>query len=234
MSHTMRRNATSTSISRIIAISLLLLAPTLMPAQSKKNIVLLEEDTIPFFRGFSVSFDLVGVAQIAFGSYGQYEGALHVNLKDKYFPVVEIGYGKADAHDDATRLTYRTDAPYGRIGCDFNLMKDKHDINRIYGGFRYAYTSYRFDVSCPPITDPNWGNSCEYGMESVKAYYHWLEFVAGVDAKVWRNFRLGWSVRYKRRLFHDDGGYGNSWYVPGYGKQGNLRLGGTFNVTIEF
>jgi hypothetical protein len=71
-------------------------------------------------------------------------------------------------------------------------------------------------------------------LESVKAYYHWLEFVAGVDAKVWRNFRLGWSVRYKRRLFHDDGGYGNSWYVPGYGKQGNLRLGGTFNVTIEF
>lgn len=234
MSPTMRRNAISLSISRTIAISLLLMAPVLATAQSKKEIIAQQEDSIPFFRGFAVSLDAVGLVQMAFGSYGQYEGAFHVNLKDKYFPIVELGYGKANAEDDATHLTYRTKAPYGRLGCDFNLMKNKHDINRVYIGFRYAFTSFKFDVSSPGVTDPVWGEKCEYGANGVKAYYHWAELVAGVDAKVWKNFRLGWSVRYKRRLFHNDGYLGNTWYVPGYGKQGNLRLGGTFNIIMEF
>ena len=61
----------------------------------------------------------------------------------------------------------------------------------------------------------------------------WAEFVFGVDAKIWGPVRMGWSLRYKRRLFHDDGDYGNTWYVPGFGKQGGSRFGGTFNVSFE-
>ena len=168
--------------------------------QEKTNIAIANtEDSIPLFRNISVSFDLVGLAQMAFGDYGQYEGGLRVNLKDKYFPVVEVGLGKANAKDDATRLSYKTQAPYFRVGCDINVMKNKHDINRLYGGLRYG----------------------------------WVEFVFGVDAKIWGPIRLGWTARYKRRLFHNDGDVGNTWYVPGYGKEGNTRLGGTFNVTIE-
>ena len=29
------------------------------------------------------------------------------------------------------------------------------------------------------------------------------------------------------------GDYGNTWYVPGFGKQGGSRFGGTFNVSFE-
>lgn len=192
-----------------------------------------ENDTISLFRGLSISFDLVGLAQMAFGDYGQYEGALRVNLKDKYLPIVELGLGKANAYDETTKLTYKTSAPYGRIGCDFNIMKNKHDIHRLYAGFRYAFTSYKFDVMSPGVVDPIWKTQCEYGAQGVSAYYHWLEFVVGVDAKIWKCFRMGWSARYKRRLFHNDGDIGKTWYVPGYGKQGNIRLGGTFNINIE-
>ena len=54
-----------------------------------------------------------------------------------------------------------------------------------------------------------------------------------VDAKIFGPIRMGWSVRYKHRLNHDDGNVGSTWYVPGYGKQSNARIGGTFNITIE-
>lgn len=230
----MFRNPIFTSISRILAISIMLLLYIgVADAQSKKKIVVEEEDSISFFRGLSVSLDAVGLAQLAFGDYGQYEGALRVNLKDKYLPIIELGWGKADASDEVTTLTYKTSAPYGRIGCDFNIMKNKHDIHRLYAGFRYAYTSYKFDVFSSGLTDPNWGNKCEYEATGVKAYYHWAELVVGVDAKIWKCFRLGWSARYKRRLFYNEGDIGRTWYVPGYGKQGNIRLGGTFNITIE-
>ena len=116
---------------------------------SKKNIIAETADSIPLFRGVAVSVDLVGPAEMMFGDYGQYEAAARINLKDKYFPVVELGWGKANAEDVATQLTYKTNAPYVRAGMDFNLMKNKHDIYRLLGGVRYAYTSFKYDVNSP-------------------------------------------------------------------------------------
>ena len=181
----------------------------------------------------AVSADLIGIAETTLGDYGQYEAALRINLRDKYFPVIEVGYGKADADDPSTRLAYKTSAPYGRIGIDFNIAKNKHDDYRIYAGARYALTYYKFDVIGEGIKDPVWGDDVRYEAHDVKANYHWLEAVFGVDAKIAGPFRLGWSVRYRRRLFNDNGDIGNTWYVPGFGKQGNSRFGGTFNVIFE-
>jgi len=225
----------SSYVSKATIISLLIICgtATLTAQNAKKAPQTTENDTIALFRGLSVSGDIVGVAQLAFSDYGQYEAALRINLRDKYFPIVEIGYGKADADNITTNLRYKTSAPYGRIGMDFNLMKNKHDVYRIYAGFRYAFTSYKYDIEGHDITDPVWGDNAEYEIIGAKASYHWLEGVFGIDAKIWGPFRLGWSIRYKRRLFHDDGVAGNTWYVPGYGKQGGSRIGGTFNVTIE-
>ena len=73
----------------------------------------------------------------------------------------------------------------------------------------------------------------EMTAKGMKANYHWMEAVFGVDAKIAGPLRLGWSVRYRRRIAHDDGNIGKTWYVPGYGKQGGSRLGGTFNIIFE-
>lgn len=218
--------------SRLLAISLLLIATLSATAQQQKRMVA-EPDTIPLFRGVAVSADLAGIAQLALSDYGQYEAALRVNLRDKYFPVIELGMGKADANDVATNLTYKSTAPYGRIGMDFNVMKNKHDINRVYVGGRYAFSSFDFDVSSPGITDPVWGDVVEYAHKGNKATWHWMEFVAGIDAKIWKMVRLGWSVRYKRRLSNKDPEIGKPWYVPGYGKEGGSRIGASFNLIFE-
>lgn len=191
------------------------------------------KDSVALFRGVSVSADMVGLAQIALSDYGQYEAALRVNLRDKYFPIVEVGIGKADAENVSTRLTYKTSAPYFRAGMDFNMMKNKHDAYRIYVGARYAFTYFNYDAFSTGVTDPVWGDTADYRLEGVKCNYHWLEAAVGIDAKIFGPLRLGWSVRYRKRLFHNDGDYGNTWYVPGFGKQGGTRLGGTFNVIFE-
>lgn len=224
----MTRSRISSFISKSATISLLTLALTAAPAAAQN-----QTDSIALMRGIAVSADLVGLAQIAFSDYGQYEAAARVNLKDRYFPVVEIGYGKADADDPSTKLRYKTSAPYLRVGLDFNIAKNKHDDYRIYAGFRYAMTYYKFDVSSTDLKDPVWGDDVQFGAEGVKANYHWLEGVFGVDAKIAGPLRLGWSFRYRRRIAHNDGTMGGTWYVPGYGKQGGSRMGGTFNVIFE-
>lgn len=242
----MTRSRISSFISKSATISLLTLTLTASPAAAqkktmkaqtgKKTVKMTEQnqtDSIALLRGVAVSADLIGLAQIAFSDYGQYEAAARVNLKDRYFPVVEIGYGKADADDPSTKLRYKTSAPYWRVGLDFNIAKNKHDDYRIYAGFRYAMTYYKFDVSSTDLKDPVWGDDVQFGAEGVKANYHWMEGVFGVDAKIVGPLRLGWSFRYRRRIAHNDGTMGGTWYVPGYGKQGGSRMGGTFNVIFE-
>ena len=218
---------------RVLIFSSCALLSLTMSAQQKVKTNTIERDTIPLFRGIAVSTDLVGPAQLAFGDYGQVQASLRLNLKDKWFPIVELGYGKADAKDITTKMAYKTNAPYGRIGMDWNLSKNKHDIYRIYGGARYSYTTFKYDIDGQNITDPIWGNQIDFTAHQQKADYHWLEFSFSIDAKIWGPLRMGWSARYKRRLYHSHADIGEPWYIPGFGRNGNSRLGGEFNITIE-
>ena len=193
----------------------------------------IERDSVPLFNGFSVSFDIAGPVIRALGDYGEMEGALRLNLHDQYFPVVEVGYGSAEHDDEVTGLYYKTQAPYFRIGCDLNLLKNKHAPNRLYGGIRYAFTSYKVDMRSLVFADPVWGWDTGFEIYGEKCSQHWLELVIGLDAKIWGPLHAGWSVRYKRRISHNDPSMGNTWYVPGYGKYGDTRIGANFNVIID-
>lgn len=226
----MRQKNIFTYIS-ILIINLLL--PLSANAQKTTVPTMVNEDSIPLFRGIAVSVDAVGPVQMMISDYGQYEAALKVNLKDKYFPVIEIGIGQTNHEDEATSIKYKTSAPFARIGCDFNIAKNKHDIYRIFAGARYAFTSFKYDISGPDVEDPVWGTATPYGEKDVKGSYHWIEALVGVDAKIAGPLRLGWSVRYRSRLAKKSGEIGDPWYVPGFGKQGGSVLGATFNITFE-
>lgn len=201
-------------------------------AGNRKGVVA-ERDTVPLFRGFAVSVDLVGPAMEAFGDYGQYEAALHLNLRDKWFPVVEVGYGHTDYTEETTSISYKTSAPYARVGIDFNVLKNKHDIYRLLVGARYGFTSYKYDLSHPGVSDPVWGGTSEWSAEGMKCSYQWLEVGVGVDVKIVGPLHLGWSLRYKQRVSANEGKLGKSWYVPGYGTSDTSGFGALFNVSFD-
>lgn len=121
---------------------MLLLAST--ANAQEKNVE--KKDSVPLLRGFAVSVDLVGPAQMFLGDYGQYEAALRINLRDKYFPVFELGLGKADHDNDVTKISYKTSAPYAKIGIDFNLLK----TSTTYTGFMPVQDtlSLRLNTTC--------------------------------------------------------------------------------------
>jgi len=218
---------------RYICISVLA-ALTLSSATRAQGFLKLERDSVPFFQGFAVSFDVAGAVQMALSDYGQIEGAVRLNLHDQYFPTLEVGIGKASHEDDViTGISYHTQSPYFRLGADVNLMKKKHTGNRVFGGLRYAFTTYEIDLDRENFVDPTWQWDTGFGVKDERCYQHWAELLLGIDAKVAGAFHLGWSVRYRMRLFHDDGITGKTWYVPGYGTQESSRLGYTFNLTID-
>ena len=218
---------------RKLAISLLLFLAA-HSASAQLKFFALQKDTVPVFRGFAVSFDMVGLLMNQLSDHGEYEGAFRLNLHDEWFPIVEVGIGRANHTDDpVTGLRYETKAPYFRIGIDKNMLKKKHGPNRLYLGLRYAFTSYDVDLSRDNFPDPVWMWDTSFGVKGDRCSYHWLEIAVGVDAKIYGPLHLGWSARYKRRLSHNDGSVGNTWYVPGFGIGGGTRLGGTFNVIID-
>lgn len=229
-----RQQHISTSISRLI-VSLLLLVVGIGSSQAQiTKMFRMEKDSIPLFRGFSVSFDLVGPAMLMLSDHGEYEGALRINLHDQWFPIFEVGLGRANHENDSiTGLTYKTTAPYFRLGMDWNILRKKHQANRIYAGFRYAFTSYKVDIIRADLPDPIWLTPTGFGVEGSACNMHWMELVLGIDAKVFGPLHLGWTVRYKRRLFHNDGTLDATWYVPGFGINDQDNLAANFNVIID-
>lgn len=222
----------STYISRL-SVSLLLLLVA-VPSMAQLKMFRMENDSIPLFRGFSVSFDVVGAAMLAFSDHGEIGGALRINLHDQWFPVFEMGIGRANHEKDVvTSITYKTSAPYFRIGMDWNFLRNKHQSNRLYAGLRYAFTSYKVDVIRDELPDPVWQSKTGFGVEGLSCSMHWAEIVVGIDARIYGPFHLGWDVRYRRRLVHKEGDLGNTWYVPGFGINDQDKLAANFNVIID-
>ncbi len=208
--------------------------PTTATAQRNGNAgtTTAKADTVPVFKGLSVSYDVAGTIMRMVGDYGQFEGALRVNLQDKYFPIIELGLGTAKHETDpVTGIEAKTTAPYGRIGCDINIAKNKHDGYRVLVGARYALTSFKQEIG-GNINVPYWGGTVPYSMSEESLSYHWAELLFGVDARLWGPVRLGWSFRYKMKISGSENEGEKLWYIPGYGKSGNT-LGGTFNVSVE-
>jgi len=226
------RTPTTTCILRLVVSALLVVMA--IPAEAQLKLFRLEKDSIPFFRGFAVSVDLVGPTMLMLSDHGEYEGALRVNLHDQWFPIVEVGLGKANHdNDEVTGITYKTTAPYFRIGMDWNIIRKKHGPNRIYAGLRYGFTSYKVDIIRENLPDPVWQTETGFGVKDMKCNMHWAEVVFGIDAKIFGPLHLGWSVRYRRRLKHNDGVVGNTWYVPGFGINDGDKIAPNFNVIID-
>ena len=99
---------------------------------------------------------------------------------------------------------------------DYNFLRDSHSGNRLFGGVRFAYTSYKFDLSAPDLKDPIYGTTVPFNLSGIKGNMLWSEVVFGVEAKIWKFFHVGWSVRYKLRLHEGKTAVDNAWYVPGF------------------
>ena len=188
---------------------------------------------VRFFNGVGVVYDLCGTVMALATPFGQYEVGVRANLKEKYFPVVELGLGHSDHEDEDTHFRYKTSSPYFRVGMDYNLLRASKMKSRVMVGLRFGYSPYKFDLTGPDVTDPVYGYSLPVDYKGLKANMLWTEIVAGAETRIWKCLHLGWSVRYKIRLHEGKTDVDNAWYVPGYGRFGGSRIGGTFNVIIE-
>lgn len=201
--------------------------------EKKSTIQKFKEDSTAIVNGFQVNVDLVGVVQSMLSDKKYYEASARMSIKDWLFPTVELGYGTTDYHEVESNVYYSCSAPYGRLGFDVNILKDRHDDYQVFVGARAAYTNFKFDVSAPTAVDPVFGGNANYDVKDAKCNYLWAELLIGVDARIVGPVHLGWTMRYKNKLHSSYEGIDKAWYVPGYGNDDSTGFGATFNVGIN-
>lgn len=184
--------------------------------------------------GVSVSADIVGFVMKSMGAdWANMEISAKLNLKEKYFPVVEIGYGTADTEGAESGNTFNTSAPYFRAGIDYNFSKKWWNGNRIYAGIRYGFTSFNYDIASPDFADPVWDIDVLFDYNDLQGKMHWGELVFGMETRIWSFVYLGWNVRYKLRFSAKKADVGKPWFAPGFGKYDSKSFGGTFNIIFD-
>ena len=76
-------------------------------AEKKAEMEKEERKKIPLYQGLSLEWEIAGLASHLLGSdILNSEIALRANLKNRFLPVVEAGYGKADGQQDDGEYTH--------------------------------------------------------------------------------------------------------------------------------
>ncbi len=123
-----------------------------------------------------------------------------------------LGYGTAEIFREEEGFQYRNEGSFWRINAEVNFIYGDHQ-SRLFAGLGFARSSFddffRFD------TQDAFNNSfIEASNQNASA--RWFELTTGTKIKVWKNFYMGYTVRYKflkRVSFdnlvpHDLPGYG--------------------------
>lgn len=207
-------------------------------AQEVVNTPLTKEEwqATPLYQGTYVGVDLYGLGSKVLGSdFATAEASAEVNLKNRYFPIVEIGYSQTDVINDETDIHYKTSAPYFRVGASYNVFYKKPYLpGQLLVGFRYGFSSFSYDVSAPSMTDPVWGApTVPFNYEGIKSNASWLELTLSLKANVYKNIYMGLGVRYRSRMNVKGVESSEPYYIPGFGKNRGTNLGISYTLIYK-
>lgn len=242
ITHLASKSAT-THIIYMCIVAALLLAAT--PARAQRDSVVVRERhhnpnyERPVFRGFSAHLDLLTPCLNLV--YGQvYGGEVHadINLMNRLFPTVEVGYGDAGRTLSSTNH-YHASSTYVRVGLNYGLLKpfNKRGEHRSldcypYIGVRYAMSFASYSITGITATSDYWGSHTEASYGQPFAYIGWIEILAGVRMNLYRGLTMGWSFRFRTGVHTTAPDKAYIWYAPGYGKTDGSAF--TFNYTIGY
>lgn len=229
-------------ISRYISLLLLICSLTSIPLQAAtdkkgkkdKEALKAEYKESPIYQGTAIGVEVAGLANHILGSdILSTEVQIQSNFKNRFMPTLEVGYGKTNTINDANDIHYKTNAPYFRIGMDYNIFYLKTYLpGYLYAGLRYGWSSFSYDVDGPDMKDPNYGGqiTVPFAATGQDSKAHWAEAIVGIKVRIYKSFHMGWSLRYKRRMSVTNHENSVPWYIPGYGKNAGSCFCFSYNL----
>jgi hypothetical protein len=195
---------------------LLVLAFSLSAADKKKE----PAKVYPLYQGINVGVELSQPVFGAFSGTHGYSAKVDVNLKNAYFPTLELGYTSFDKTAESG-IHCLAAGPFFKIGVNKSLtfLGDKAE-NMFFAGIHYGLSSFTYSLDNLSWYDNYWGNTTTSYLNQ-PGLAGWLELMVGVRVNFWGPFSLGWTGQYKSTLHVSGGAQSDPAYIPGYGE--NLK-----------
>ena len=161
-----------------------------------------------------------------------YEIAMNVRLKDRFYPTLELGYAQANC--TANGGTFNGIGGFGRVGLDLAALKKSRKDNLLLVGVRLGTAVQGADLTNITIWDTYWQQYTSRDFDHTVFADVWCEVVAGVQVKIYKSFHMGWYVRMKILFTRQETGDINAWYIPGFGYRQDTNFGLNYYLGWKF
>jgi len=184
---------------------------------------------IPLYQGVQIGLDILSPARLLYSDSWGAGIKADVNLKNKYFPTLEVGFAKVDkASENLIRCT--SSGQYFKAGLNIPLsLNGEKAENLFFTGAHYGFSAFSYDLNNLSYYGNYWGSSVS-SFQNEKAVVGWIELVAGVRVKIIGPVSLGWTAQYKSTLHISNGKNSIPPFIPGYGSNVKPNAGMVFHL----
>lgn len=194
-----------------------------------------KNDSIPLYQGVNVKLDIampiIEAARSA-GKTQDYEMAINVRLKNRFYPTLELGYALAECGADGAQ--HKGQGGFARLGMDLAIVKKGETEDNFLIGLRFGGAYQNYDLTNVQVQTNYW-QSNPIDFYDQNSFDCWGEIVAGCQVYLWKGLHMGWYGRVKL-LFTNNAAEGNvlPYYVPGLGFRNDFNWGFNYYIGYRF
>lgn len=161
------------------------------------------------------------LALMAFGQdYASVDVHATLNMWNRLQPTVELGLGWAKTTPDDKNFTYRAKpSPYAKLGANYNFLFKSKPAHQAFVGLRLGASTFSYDVDAH-YHNSYWQEQREFSLRGERSHALWGEVVAGLKVQIYRQWALGWTLRWHHLFNYKSTQHGRPWYIPGFGPRG--------------
>lgn len=214
---------------------ILLLLPLTLFLYAREDARREKNDSVPLYQGVNVKLDLampiIEAARSA-GKIQDYEMAINVRLKNRFYPTLELGYALAECGADGAQ--HKGHGGFARVGMDLAIVKKGATENNMLVGLRLGGAYQNYDLTNVRLQTDYWlSNPIDFYNQT--RFDCWGELVAGCQVYLWKGLHMGWYGRIKL-LMTRSVAEGNvlPYYVPGLGFRNDFNWGINYYIGYRF
>ena len=216
-------------------IVILLFLPLAVFLYAREDIEKEKNDSIPIYQGVNVKLDIampiIEAARSA-GRIQDYEMAINVRLKNRFYPTLELGYALAECGADGAQ--HKGHGGFARLGMDLAIVKKGETENNLMIGLRFGGAYQNYDLTNVQLQTDYWqSNSIDFYNQN--RFDCWGEIVVGCQVYLWKGLHMGWYGRVKL-LFTRNVAEEQvlPYYVPGLGFRNDFNWGFNYYIGYRF
>lgn len=214
---------------------ILLLLPLALLSYAREEGEKERNDSIPLYQGVNVKLDIampiIEAARSA-GKIQDYEMAVNVRLKNRFYPTLELGYALAECGADGAQ--HKGQGGFARLGMDLAIVKKGETENNLMIGLRFGGAYQNYDLTNVQVQTDYWqSNSIDFYNQN--RFDCWGEIVVGCQVYLWKGLHMGWYGRVKL-LFTRNVAEEQvlPYYVPGLGFRNDFNWGFNYYIGYRF